>query len=77
MEALLHLGQRLVVAHRATSEFLEHASFLRLPILPTAVFEESIKVLLRLSSALLDRGYQVLFVCMAEVTGDVCVLEGL
>lgn len=77
MEALLHLSQRLVVAARATSKFLEHPPFLCLPVLPATVFEESVKVLLRLSSTLLDRRYEVLLVCMAEVARDVRVLEGL
>lgn len=77
MEALLHFGQRLVVTTRTTTEFLEHSSFLRLPILPAAVLEEPIEILLRLSSALLDRGYEILFVCMAEVASDVRILERL
>ena len=77
MEALLHLSQRLVVTTRATSEFLEHSPFLRLPILPAAVLEETIEILLCFSSALLNRGYEILFVGMAEVARDVGVLEGL
>ena len=77
MEALLHLCQRLVVGVRATAEFLEHASLLCLPVLAAADLEETIKVLLGLPSALLDGGYEVLFVGMAEVAGDVGVLEGL
>ena len=77
METLLHLGQRLVVGGRATTEFLEHASFLCLPVLAAADFEEAIKVLLCLPSALLDGGYEILLVGMAEVARDVGVLEGL
>jgi hypothetical protein len=77
VEALLHLGQRLVVGGGATTEFLEHASFLCLPVLAAADLEEAVKVLLGLPSALLDGGDEVLFVGMAEVARDVGVLEGL
>lgn len=77
MEALLHLSQRLIVTTHATSEFLEHSSFLRFPILPATVFEEAIEILLCFSSALLDGGYEILFVRMAEVARDVGVLQGL
>ena len=77
MEALLHLGQRLVVTGRATPELLEYSSFLCLPVLSAAILEEAVKVFLCLSPALLDGGYEILFVCMAEVACDVGVLEGL
>lgn len=77
MEALLHLSQRLVVTARATSEFLKHTPFLRLPILPAAILKEPIEIFLGFPPALLDRGYEILFVSMAKVSGDVSVLEGL
>lgn len=77
MEALLHLSQRLVVTSRTTSELLEHPSLLRLPVLPAAILEELVEILLRLSSTLLNRRYEILFVCMTEVARDVRVLEGL
>lgn len=77
METLLHLSQRLVVTGRATPKFLEHPSFLCLPVLPATILEEPIEILLGLSSALLDRGYEILFVCMTEVARDVRVMEGL
>lgn len=65
------------VASDASANFFKDALLLCFPFLLASLLEDSVELFLGLLPPLLDGGDEVLFVGMAEVAGDVCVLEGL
>ena len=77
MCAFLELGNRPVLPANTRTKLLEDAFLTRLPIAPASVLEYTVELFLSLPPALLDGRNQILFVCMAKITGDVRVLQSL
>jgi hypothetical protein len=76
MRAFLEL-EGPVVATDATAQLFKDALFLCLPFLLASLLEKAVELFLSLLFAFLYGGDEVLLVGMAEVAGNVCVLESL
>ena len=77
MKTLLELGHCLVFTADASTQLVENALLLCLPIAPAAFFERAVELLLRLFAALLNGGDEVLLVRDAKVSRNIGVLQRL
>ena len=73
-DALLQLCDSLVLPTYPAAQLLKHASLLRLPVTLFAILKYAIELFLGLFPRFFDSRDKVLFVRMAEVSRDVCIL---